>query len=185
MVTAPANKKTEFLSGKIFWAKVIGAPRPNYGGDAREWTFEFEPDAEGIKVLKAHKLTDRLKDKYEDRGRFLVLRKTELNKDGNANPPIRLYDGEDQEWDKTKLIGNGSEVDVKLDIRDYGPGKKKGVYPVAIRVTELVPYQSSEFGGMDKDTDSAPKKGTSKSKASTFEEDFGLANDDLDDDIPM
>lgn len=180
------NKATVFLSGKVYWAKVIGAPRPNYGGDAREWTFEFEPDAEGLKVLKQHKLTDRLKDKYEDRGRFLVLRKSEFNKDGNPNPPIRLYDGDDNEWDKTKLIGNGSDADVKLDIRDYGPGKKKGVYPVAIRVTDLVAYQSSEFGGMDRGEDAAPKKGTSKSKtASTFEEDFGLADDDLDDEIPF
>ncbi len=178
------NKATVFLSGKVYWAKVIGAPRPNYGGDAREWTFEFEPDAEGLKVLKQHRLTDRLKDKYEDRGRFLVLRKSEFNKDGNPNSPIRLYDGDDNEWDKTKLIGNGSDADVKLDIRDYGPGKKKGVYPVAIRVTDLVAYQSSEFGGMDKDD--TPKKGTSKSKAaSTFEEDFGLADDDLDDEIPV
>lgn len=181
------NKATVFLSGKVYWAKVIGAPRPNYGGDAREWTFEFEPDAEGLKVLKQHKLTDRLKDKYEDRGRFLVLRKSEFNKDGNPNPPIRLYDGEDQEWDKTKLIGNDSKADVKLDIRDYGPGKKKGVYPVALRITDLVAYQSSEFGGMNKDEDDTPQKGTSKkaAKQSTFEEDFGLADDDLDDEIPV
>lgn len=184
---AAVNKATVFLTGTVYWAKVIGAPRPNYGGDAREWTFEFEPDEEGLKILKQHKLTDRLKDKYEDRGRFLVLRKAELNRDGNPNPPIRLYDGEDNEWDRTKLIGNGSKADVKLDIRDYGVGKKKGVYPVAIRITDLVTYQSSEFGGMDK-ADAAPaQRGTSNksAKQSSFEQDFGLANDDLDDEIPV
>lgn len=179
-----ANKATVFMSGKLYWAKVLGEPRPNYGGDAREWTFEFEPDADGLAVLKQHKLTDRLKDKYEDRGKFLVLRKPEFNKDGNPNPPIRIYDGEDSEWERNKLIGNGSAADVKLDIRDYGVGKKKGVYPVAIRVTDLVAYQSSEFGGMDKGDEAAapPKK---NAKKDTFKEDFGIQQDDLDDDVPF
>lgn len=182
------NKATVFLSGKVHWAKVIGEPRPNYGGDAREWTFEFEPDEAGVKVLKQHKLTDRLKDKENPERRILVLRKTEFNKDGNPNPPIRLYDGEDQEWDKTKLIGNGSSADVKLDIRDYGVGKKKGVYPVAIRITDLVSYQSSEFGGMNKADDNAkPAAGGRKKQDAEFKKDFGIAtaDDDLDDEVPF
>lgn len=175
-----ANKATVFISGKLYWAKVLGEPRPNYGGDAREWTFELEPDEKGLALLKQHKLTDRLKDKYEDRGKFLVLRKTEFNKDGNPNPPIRIYDGEDSEWERNKLIGNGSAADVKLDIRDYGVGKKKGVYPVAIRVTDLVAYQSSEFGGMDKDDDEATPAPKAKAKKDTFKQDF-----DLDDEVPF
>lgn len=174
---AVANKATEFLTGKVYWAKVLGTPRPNYGGDAREWTFEFEPDEEGLKVLKKHGLTDRLKNKHEGRGKYIVLRKSEFNKDGNPNPPIRIYDGNDVDWDASKLIGNGSSADVKLDIRDYGPGKKKGVYPVAIRVNELVAYQSSEFGGMD--------KGEVKIKTDDFGKDFGLEADPLDDENPL
>jgi len=177
------SKSTVFMSGEVYWAKVLGNPRPNYNGDAREWSFEFEPDEHGIAKLKQHKLTDRLKDKYEDqgRGKFIVLRRTEFSKDGNPNTPIRIYDGEGNEWDKTKLLGNKTKVDVKLDIRDYGPGKKKGVYPVAIRVKELVPYQSSEFGGMDREateevevTEKPPKR------KDTFKQDF-----DLDDDVPF
>lgn len=173
------NKAVEFLSGKLYWAKVTGAPVPNFGGDAREWTFEFEPDEAGVAILKKHKLADRLKEKDDaknpDKGRFLVLRKKEFSADGKENPPIRIYDGEDNEWDRSKLIGNGSAADVKIDIRDYGVGKKKGVYPVAIRVTELVSYQSSEFGGMGKDEGTPAKK--AKTKA-------GFA-EDLDDDIPF
>ena len=174
------SKAVEFLSGRLFWAKVTGAPVPNYGGDAREWTFEFEPDEAGLAALKKHKLTDRLKEKDDpknpDKGRFLVLRKKEFSADGKENQPIRIYDAEDAEWDRTKLIGNGSKADVKIDIRDYGVGKKKGVYPVAIRVTDLVSYQSSEFGGMEKDGGTAPAK-KPKTKAT-----FG---EDLDDDIPF
>lgn len=170
---AAVSKATIYVTGYIYWAKILGKPRPNYNKDGLEWAFEFEPDEDGIAKIKQHKLTDRLKDKYEDRGKFLVLRKTELNKDGNANPPIRVYNKDNEDWDQTKLIGNRTLADVKLDIRDYGPGKKKGVYPVAVRIKELVEYQSSEFGAMDGDD-----SGSTKPK-DTFKEDFVL-DDDLD-----
>lgn len=176
------SKSVEFLSGRLFWAKVTGAPVPNYGGDAREWTFEFEPDEAGIAILRKHKLLDRLKEKEDaknpDKGRYIVLRKKEFSANGDANAPIRLYNKEDAVWDGG-LIGNGSKADVKIDIRDYGVGKKKGVYPVAIRVTDPIEYQSSEFGGMDKieaEAAAAPAKKPRKAP------EFAV---DLDDDIPF
>jgi hypothetical protein len=166
-------KATEFLTGKLYWAKVLGEPRPNFAKDGREWAFEFEPDEKGVQILKKHKLADRLKDKYEDRGKFLTLRKPEFNKDGNPNPPIRVYDSEDNEWDKTKLIGNGTRAHLKIDIRDYGVGKKKGIYPAAIRVVDLVQFESSEFGAMDVPDGDRPA-------TDDFKKDFGL-----DDDLPF
>lgn len=179
------GKAVEFMSGKIYWAKVTGAPVPNYGGDAREWTFEFEPNEAGLAILKKHKLLDRLKEKEDaknpDKGRFLVLRKKEFSSDGSPNQPIRIYDGEDNAWDGS-LIGNGSSADVKIDIRDYGVGKKKGVYPVAIRVTGLVPYQGTEFGGMDKIEQEAEEVEVKKTRKAQPKPNFG---DDLDDDIPF
>ena len=161
---AAQNKTTVFLSGKLYWAKVLGNPVPNYGGDAREWTFEFEPDEKGVEILKKHKLDDRLKTKEDpknpNKGKFIVLRQKELRFDGTPNNPIRIYDADDNAWDPSKLIGNATAADVKIDIRDYGVGKKKGIYPAAIRITELVSYQSSEFGGMDKGDEgaAAPKR---------------------------
>ena len=187
-----AQKAVEFLSGKLYWAKIVGDPRPNYGGDAREWAFEFEPNEEGLAILKKHKLTDRLKDKYDDRGKFITLKKSEFNRDGEPNKPIRIYDSEDNEWEEGKLIGNASDADVKLDIRDYGVGKKKGVYPVAVRVTKLVSFQSSEFGGMNKpaevaendDMEAAPAPKV-KSKAPAKPK-FDVPNDELlDDEVPF
>lgn len=171
-----ANKATVFMTGKLYWAKIIGEPRPNFAKDGREWAFEFEPDEEGAKALKQHKLADRLKDKYEDRGKFLTLRKPEFNKDGNPNPPIRVYDADDNEWPKDKLIGNGTTAHLKVDIRDYGVGKKKGIYPAAIRVVDLVEYQSSEFGAMD----AGDFKAAKPPKDEEFKKDFGL-----DDDLPF
>lgn len=186
---AAVNKTTVFLSGKLSWVKVLGDPSLNFNKDAREWTFEFEPNEKGLQVLIKNGLTDRIKGQgynigtkaqHKERTPFIQLKKTEFNKDGNPNPPIRVYSAlgapqdpkQDEDWDRDTLIGNGSEADVKIDIRDYGVGKKKGMYPVAIRVTSHIPYEASEFGGMDREE--APVK------KDTFREDFGL-----DDEIPV
>lgn len=180
---ASVSKKTEFVVGNIYWAKVLGEPRPNYNGDAREWTFELEPDDDGLKIFKAHKVQDRLKDKYEDRGKYIVLKKSELNKDGEPNKPIRIYNSDDEQWDENTLIGNKSRAVVKLDIRDYGPGKKKGIYPVAIKILDLVEYKSNEFGGYS-GAESGDAKKISKPVKDDFKKDFGLEpDDDLDDSI--
>lgn len=180
---ASVSKATVFMQGKVYWAKVLGAPRPNFDGDAKEWTFEFEPNEAGLQEVLKHGLGDRLKGKgyavgakaqHKDREPFLVLKKSELNKEGQPNQPIRIYDKDNQEWNQTTLIGNESSADVKVDIRDYGKGKKKGIYPVAIRVTDLVTYVSSEFGGMDGEEAPVPAKRGAPAKKDTFREDFGL-----------
>jgi hypothetical protein len=186
------KKAVEFLTGKIYWAKILGAPRPNYNDDAREWAFEFEPNEEGLQVIIKHGLADRIKGKgyaigtkaqHKDREPFLVLKKSEFNKEGEPNKPIRVYDADDTQWDEETLIGNGSSADVKIDIRDYGPGKKSGIYPVAVRIKELVPYVSNEFGGMD--GGDAPKGKAPAKKKDDFKKDFGLEDDDpLDDPLP-
>lgn len=179
---AAVNKATVFLTGKLSWVKVLGDPVLNFNKDGREWTFEFEPNEKGLQALIKQGLTDRIKGQgynigtkgqHKERPPFVQLKKSELSKDGNPNTPIRVYDDNDADWDRDTMIGNGSEGDVKLDIRDYGVGKKKGMYPVAIRVTNHIPYESSEFGAMD--TGDRPAK-----PRDTFREDFGL-----DDEIPV
>lgn len=198
-----ANKKTTvFASGTVYWAKIVGneALATNYDGDGKEWTFEFEP--EDPSFLKDHRLLDRLKDPHayanrleergEDekaekaresakgRGDYLLLRKPELNRDGEKNLPFNIYDADNQPWEGG-LIGNGSKVDVKLNIIDWGVGKKKSIYCQAIRVTDHVAYEADPFAGMDGDTPKKAKpKATPKPKTKVAE-DFS----DLDDDIPF
>lgn len=197
-----ANKSTKvFVSGTVYWAKIIGdeALVTNYDGDGKEWSIEFEPD--DVSFLKEHRLLDRLKDplayagrlrdKGEDdkaqkaeeaaagRGDYLILRKSELNKDGDKNKPFTVYDADNQPWDD-RLLGNGTKVDMKLDIRDWGPGKKKSIYATAIRVTDLVPYESDPFAGMDKPTAKPEPRKAKPAKAPLAE----LDGDD-EDEIPF
>ncbi len=197
---------TVFVSGTVYWASIVGdkALRKNYDGDGREWSFEFEP--EDASFLKEHRLLDRLKDPFayadrlDDRGEsdkaaavremnagrgdYLLLKKPELNRDGEKNEPFRIYDENDQPWGEERLIGNGSKVDVKLSIVDWGVGKKKSIYAKAIRVTEHVPYETSEFSGMDNGNKAPVKKAegkVAKPKTKAKADDFA----DLDDSIPF
>lgn len=177
-----ADRTTVFVTGKVYWPKIVGdkALVQNYERDGREWTVELAPD--DTTFLKDHKLLDRLKDKEDgknpDKGDYLILRKAEFNKEGEKNEPFRIYDGTGDEtvaWDD-RLIGNGTSVDAKLSIVNWGVGKKKSIYLTALRVTDLVPYLSDEFGGMDT---AVKKKPVKKAKAPTAE------LDELDDDLPF
>lgn len=171
---------TVYLRGTFYWAKIFGAPRPNYNRDAREWTFEFEPDEDSVQLLTDHGLRDRIKDNshkkgYEGRKPFLNLKRKEFRYDGEPNDPIRVVDASNGSWPANTLIGNGTIGDVKVNIVDYGPGKKKGIYPQAIRVLDLVAYESKEFAPIAKDD---PYFSKVKKQEDTFKKDFGLEDDD-------
>lgn len=186
------NTETAYIRGEAHWAKVLGPPRKNNFDDYKEWTVDVSPDEEGIKLFKRLGIADRLKDpKGEDetRGRFITFRQKEERPDGTKNDPIRIVDANNQPWDERKLIGNGSKVDVKFAVKDFGKGKKKGVYVRAIRVLEHVAFQSADFAPLDEDDEFFAAEGAELSKESPdFEEDFGLdaakdnpQKDDLDD----
>lgn len=191
------KRDTVYMQGKLYWAKIFGSPRPNYNNDGREWTFEFEPDDNGLALLKEHKLTDRLKER-EGRNPYIILKRKEFDYEGKPNEHIRVVDAANHRWNDKTLIGNESLADVKVQIVDYGKGKKQGIYPVAIRVLEHVQYESNDFEALDED-DPRVKKANANYTAPDFEKDFGMDEDeptnepieeelenhpDLDDDMP-
>lgn len=191
---------TVFTTATLYWPKIVGrkALVSNYDGDGREWTFEAEVD--DTSFLKEHRLLDRLKDPLayaerleargederakaareaaEGRGDYLLIKKSEFNKDGEENPPFKIIDADNEPWGEERLIGNGTKADLKLTIVDWGVGKKKSIWCSAIRVTDLVSYESDDFAAMD---EGKPKrKAKAKPKTKKVEE---LA--DLDDDLPF
>lgn len=173
------EKTTKFVKGKVYWCKLLGDPVPNYDRDGHEWTVEFEP--EDTTFLKETRLLDRLKNKYEDRAPYLNLRRKALTADGEKMEPVLVFDSNNEPWDRDTLIGNGSKVDMKLSIVDYGRGKKAGIYINAMRVTELVPYVRNAFAGMDNEASSESATLTKKAPARKSAPVF----DDLDDEIPF
>lgn len=150
-----AKKNTYVIHGTANWAKILGEPVPNYGGDNREWTIDVTPDAAGVKILTDLGVEQRIKDKGDDRGKFIQLRQREKRLDGSLNRAPAVVDEDGRPWPQDKLIGNGSTVDVKFTFRDYGPGKQPGIYPEAIRIREYKEYIPQHFAPIE--GEEAPK----------------------------
>lgn len=189
------KRDTVYMHGKVYWAKIFGAPRTNYNEDGREWAFEFEPDEAGRELLiKEFKLKDRLKDKFKKDGslragyekrdnEFIILKRKEFDYEGEPNEHIRVVDADNKPWNPKEELGNETEVDVKVQIVDYGVGKKKGIYPVALRVLDLVPFTRTDFAPLPEE-DERVKKARAKNTGPSVEEDFGGDDGDTLDDAP-
>jgi hypothetical protein len=137
--------------------KVLGPPVPNYARDGFEWTLDFTPDAEGLAKLKELKLDKKLKNKDDARGDFLALKQKEKTTKGKMNDPITVVDARNHIWDPNVKIGNGSLIEVKLDVVDYGKTMPTGLYVRAIRVLDLVPYVRQEFAPLPEDNEFVQK----------------------------
>ena len=176
------DTQTVYLRGKTMYAKILGDPVLNYSKDGKEWKMDLVIDKEAIKELKAAGIGDRVKSKpdYADGQYYISFKQKELRADGTPNEPIKVVDKTNKPWNDNDLIGNGSTVDVKFVVKDWGAGKKKGVYLRAVRVLDLVRFSRSEFDDLD-ENDEFYEEG--KSLAPDFEEDFGV--DKLDDELPL
>jgi hypothetical protein len=191
--------ETHVIRGIAHWAKVIGAPRKNEFTGEREWSIDLTPDAESRTLLRRLGISDRLREPKEGDSReesFFSFRHREFRADGAPADPIRVVNANAEPWGKD-LIGNGSEVNVKFVVKDYGKGKKKGVYIRAIQVINLVPYVIADFAPVQSDEEyfadgeqtisppgDVPLKAATKVgkfKAATVQD----ALDELDDDVLM
>lgn len=197
--------------GKTSFAKILPDQLSlNYSKDGKEWKVDLEIDEATVKEAKKLKIADKIrrgepyekdgveKPAYLDGRPYLTFRQAELRRDGSPNNPIEIKDILGKPWDYTKEIGNGSVVDLKFAVVDNGPGKKKGIYPRAIRVLELVEFKRQTFTDIDEsdpyyqaalkaqeDLKAAPSERSEvaapEKTETTFEQDFGL--DELDDDL--
>lgn len=192
-----ANKpQTAVFRGKAQYAKVLGEPMLNYNKDGKEWKMDLVLADKGL-LAEAKKLGigDRVKQKddYVDGQSYMTFKQAEFKRDGTANDPIKVTDILGNPWPKDKLIGNGSDVDVKFVVIDYGPGKKSGVYIRSIRVLKLVEYNKKEFDDLPEDDEfAAEAKAAAEKRArdmEQFKQDFDLKDDTptegdaLDDDL--
>jgi hypothetical protein len=145
--------QTVVLRGKTMYAKILGAPVLNYSKDGLEWKTDLVINKNTVKELKAYGIQDRVKqkDEFADGEPYLSFKSSELRKDGSKNSPIEVVDITGKPWNHDVLIGNGSDVDVKFAVVDYGVGKKRGVYIRSVRVLKLVPYNKDNFAPIAED----------------------------------
>lgn len=146
-------------NAKGFWVKCVGAPVSGYDPGSLEWSFDVALDGatidgeDAVTKLKSLGLKDRIKNKSDEKGNFLHLKRNAIKKDGEQAKNISVVDAQGQPWDDRK-IGNGSILNVKVLVQEYGDTKKPKMTlrPMAIQVWTLVEY---EGGGVNFPTKAA------------------------------
>lgn len=144
----PANKGTaEILYGKCRWAKLFSPSQYN------KWSLELNLDPDSVtKVLELKRRGIRNVLKKDDEGYWITLSRNVtykyLNQDKPNTPPVVL-DKEGQPWNKDKGIGNGSDVAVKVIVKEYKvpgtiDGKGIAVRLDSVKVLNLVPFDMNK-----------------------------------------
>lgn len=189
------DTQTYVIRGKTSYAKIVGEPRLNYNKDGKEWAVDIEISKDTLKEFKSWGIANKVKSKpdYLDGAPYVRFKRDEMSKflddDGNPkkNKPIEIVDIKGQPWDG-RLLGNGTVVDVKFRVKDYGAGKQKGMYIDKVRVLDLVPYENAaDFEPLNEDDEYFRKAvEQAEAEAKQFEKDFrGQVDDDLNDEIPL
>ena len=149
------------VKGKSRWAKILGAPvdgytKPGFKPDPKnkEWSFDLVlSDVGRTAAIKAGMPEDRIK-KNKD-GEWVVKFKRKAYKaDGTEAKPIDVVDDRNNPWDRTKMIGNDSVLNVMFSVRDTG-----GISPIKVQVWEHVEYKKGDdFPNRDEVDDFKGKK---------------------------
>lgn len=147
------------IRGRARWAKILGAPQNGYKSTAeknKEWSFEVEPDEDSLLALRQQGFEDRLKEK--DGVITFKFKRKAYKVDGTAAKKIAVVDRKGQAWDQDTLIGNGSILNVKYNIRPWKDGDGQSADVLAVQVYELVPYEGGEQFPIDDDGDAPVKE---------------------------
>lgn len=147
------KRKSEYvyLSGKCKWAHLV---RPKQWSDETPaWEITLWPDQESynkIALLKEEPAIRNVMKKDED-GYFMKFKRvTELRKkDGRRiglEPPFIVKSDGESPLTET-LVGNGSDVTIKLEIYRHrgpaGPRDGRAARLVGVRVDHLIPFNTS------------------------------------------
>lgn len=192
-----ANTTTLVFRGKASYAKILGDPVPNFNKDGMEWKMDLELlDKGSVDKMNELGVGDRVKNKegYLDGAPHLSFKQAELTKQGKPNKKVAVVDAAGNPWPEDRLIGNGSIVEVRFVVMDFGPNKYKGVYMRSVRVLDLVPYvdggfeplaEDDEFYDKAKEAEEQQKLLAMQPKETEDESPPFKADDDLDDEMPV
>lgn len=133
------------IIGNAFWAKILGGPQPAYNPGEKQWSIDVSLDNDGVKKMNNLGLGREVKTKGDARGIFVTFIRRELKKKtGQPNQPIRVVGVDGKDWDKSTLLGNGTNVEVKFKIYTVPAFGKSPAHQRAaileVKVLELVPY---------------------------------------------
>jgi hypothetical protein len=143
------ERKTQMsvLKGNAYWASIV-SPNTTFDSDG-VWSIDVgNLDKKNTDIAKADGLS--VKNKGDDRGDFVTVKRKVRRKDGNMNKAPEVVDAGKRNMSGT-LIGNGSEVNVLYSTYDWEFKGRSGTSADlrAVQVTNLVPYN------VDADADEA------------------------------
>ena len=135
------------IKGNAYWASIV-SPNTTFDSDG-VWSVDVSNlDKKNIEIAKNDGL--EIKNKGDDRGDFVTVKRKVRRKDGGMNKAPEVKDAQKRTMINT-LIGNGSEVNVLYSTYEWEFKGRSGVSADlrAIQVTNLVPYN------VDADADEA------------------------------
>jgi hypothetical protein len=128
------------ITGKAYWASIT-TPNKTFDIDG-VWTLDVcNLDKKNIEMVKADGLT--IKNKGDDRGDFVTIKRKVKRKDGNENLAPIVVDAQKRPLINT-LVGNGSVVKVLYSTYDWEFKGRNGTSADlrSVMITDLVPYEA-------------------------------------------
>jgi hypothetical protein len=135
------------ISGTAYWAAITN-PNTTFDSDG-VWSVDVANlDKKALDSIKNDGLS--IKNKGDDRGDFITIKRKVRRKDGSLNRAPDLVDGQKRTMTNT-LIGNGSKVNVHYTTYEWEFKGRPGVSADlrAVQVTELVPYNTEADEAFD------------------------------------
>jgi hypothetical protein len=132
------------LSGKAYWTS-ISSPNTTF---EPVWCVDLSLTGDQLSKAKAMGLP--IKNKGDDRGDFVKIKRNVKRNNGAENKQPALKDAQKRDMLGTQ-VGNGSDVNVAFKTYnwEYAGNKGVGTDLMAVQVINLVPYGGSEEDAFD------------------------------------
>ena len=135
------------ITGTAYWAAITN-PNTTFDSDGI-WSIDVANlDKKNLEMVKKDELA--IKNKGDDRGDFVTVKRRVRRKDGSLNRAPDLVDGQKRTMTNT-LIGNGSKVNVHYTTYEWEFKGRAGVSADlrAVQVVDLIPYNTEADEAFD------------------------------------
>ena len=135
------------INGKAYWA-AVASPNTTFDPDGM-WTVDVcNLDEKNVKLAKKDGIS--IKNKGDDRGDFVTIKRKVRRKDGGMNRAPELMDAQKRTLSNV-MIGNGSVVNVLYNTYDWEYRGRQGTSADlrSVQVVDLIPYNSDSDEAFD------------------------------------